>query len=59
MANGSAVWGEYAFVTDTEYFDDITESIKVIKETWVLQDSEVIVFEPFPDWTEEDYEEEE
>lgn len=56
MADGSSIYGEYAWVENEEFFEDVDEPIKVIKETWVLQKSETIVFEP-QWWDEDEYEE--
>jgi hypothetical protein len=58
LEDGSPIFGDYSWVDGTEFFEDVTETTKVIKETWVLQDSEVITFEPVF-WAEEDYEDEE
>jgi len=57
MEDGSDVWGEYAFVVHEEFFDGVTEPTRVIKETWILQDTEVVTFEP-EYWNEEDWSEE-
>jgi hypothetical protein len=57
MEDGSLVWGEYSFVTEVEFFEGVTEPTRVIKETWILQDTEVVVFEP-EYWNEEDWSEE-
>ena len=58
MADGSQIWGDYAWVENPEFFDDVVESTKVIKETWILQESETVVFEPVF-WNADDYDEEE
>lgn len=36
LADGDPVYGEYAFVTDTEYFNDRFDPVKVVQERWVL-----------------------
>lgn len=56
MEDGSAIWGEYAWVENEAFFEDVGEPVKVIKETWVLQKSEIVVFHPSW-WDEEEYDE--
>lgn len=53
MANGEPIWGDYAWVDSPEFFDDLDEPIEVVKEVWVLQNSDVVTF-----GTQWDYEEE-
>lgn len=53
MADGSLVFGEYAWVENEEFFEELDEPVKVVKETWVLQKTEMVVFEP-PWWVEDD-----
>lgn len=53
LADGSLIWGEYAFVTETEFFEDLDYPVDVIKETWVLQDSETVNFAPLW-WSDEE-----
>ena len=49
MADGSQVAGEYAFVTDTEWFEERDEEIRVIKKTYYLVHEEEVVFpDPYP-----------
>ena len=55
MEDGSLIWGDYAWVENPEYFEGVTEPTKVIKETWILKDSKIEIFEPIY-WDEEDYE---
>lgn len=58
MEDDSLIWGDYAFVENSEFFEGVTEPTKVVKETWILQSSEVVVFEPTY-WNEDWYEDEE
>ncbi len=44
LANGDQVWDEYAFVVNTEFFEDVDRPTEVIKETWTLVASETIIF---------------
>lgn len=37
MADGSDIYGEYGWVTETEFFDGADEPTDLIKKTWVLQ----------------------
>lgn len=46
LANGDLVGGEYGFVTDDEFFDDIDEPVEVVKQTWRLVSSETVTFKP-------------
>jgi hypothetical protein len=43
MADGSQVWGEYQFVTGTEWWDDREEEVRLIKRTYRLVSEEEIV----------------
>lgn len=52
MEDGSSICGEYAWVENEEFFEDIDEPVRVVKETWVLQSTEVVTFDPF--WWDED-----
>jgi len=36
MKDGSLIYGEYTFVTDLEFFDDILDPLEIIKKEWVL-----------------------
>lgn len=56
LANGDPIWGEYAFVTGTEFFEDVADETEVIKETWLLKETETITVKPF--WWSDDEEEE-
>lgn len=49
MADGSQIFGEYSFVTETEFFDDSSEPTELIKETWTLWSSEAVTHIP-PGW---------
>lgn len=42
MADGSLVAGEFGWVADPDYFDDVDEPVEVIRETWSLVETEVI-----------------
>lgn len=53
MADGTEIFGEYAWVTDPEFFEDGDEPIEVIKETWKLIGSETVTFKPSW-WTDDD-----
>jgi hypothetical protein len=44
MEDGSDIYGEYAWVTGPEFFDDTDDECRVVKETWRLVGSEVLVF---------------
>lgn len=48
MADGSSVYGEYAFVTDTEWFTegDDFEPIEVVREEWLLMQTTPVTFHP-------------
>ena len=39
LADGEPIYGEYAWVDDSSYFDDMGEAVEVIVETWQLIDS--------------------
>lgn len=58
MLDGSPVMGEYSWVDSAETFDGVVETTKVVKETWVLMDTEVVTFEPVF-FSDIDYDEEE
>lgn len=51
MADGSLVCGEYAFVTELEFFDDNPEPTELVKAVWVLRSVEPYVVLP-PGWEE-------
>jgi hypothetical protein len=53
MEDGSDIYGEYAWVTDTEFFEE-SDECRVIKETWRLVDSEVVVFNEWIDDEDDD-----
>jgi hypothetical protein len=53
MEDGSDIYGEYAWVTDTEFFEE-SDECRVIKETWRLVDSEVVVFNEWVDDEDDD-----
>lgn len=55
MEDDSLIGGEYGWVANEEYFEELDYPVKVIKETWVLQKSEIVVFHPSW-WDEEEYE---
>lgn len=44
MANGEPIFGEYAWVENPEFFDDVSEPVEVVKETWALVSVEPITF---------------
>lgn len=49
MADGSQVCGEYEFVTDTEWWDDRDEEVRLIKRTYrLIAEEEVVLPDPFP-----------
>lgn len=62
MEDGSPIFGEYAWVTQEEFFDDVDEPTRVIKETWTLAESEVVTFNPiywddeYEAWYDDEYE---
>lgn len=45
-SDGEPIGGEYAFVTELEWFDMDTEPTELIKETWTLISSETITVGP-------------
>lgn len=56
--DGSLIQDNYLWVDSIEAFDDIVETTKVVKETWILKDSEIITLEPVF-WAEDFYNEDE
>lgn len=42
MADGSLIWGEYEWVSDTNFFDDSDEELQVVRERWVCIERETI-----------------
>lgn len=54
MEDGSDIYGEFAFVTDPEFFDDTDDECRVVKETWKLVTSEVVIFNEDEDDEDED-----
>lgn len=54
MEDGTDIFGEYAWVTDTEFFEESDDECRVIKETWRRVESEVVVFNEWVDEDEED-----
>lgn len=55
-ADGEPI-GDYAWVTDTEFFDNPYENFgqtEVIKEVWVLRHSETLMLGPEPEPEEDD-----
>lgn len=53
MADGSDIYGEYAWVTDTEFFEE-SDRCEVVKETWKLVASEDIVINEYEDDEDDD-----
>lgn len=53
MADGSLIYGEFTFVTESEFFDGIDIPTEVVKETWSLVSRETVTFTPYG-WSEED-----
>lgn len=48
MADGSGI-GEYEFVTDTEWWDDRDEEVRLIKRTYrLIAEEEIVLPAPFP-----------
>ena len=49
MADGSEIYGEYSFVTETDgWFDDRDEEIRLIKRTYLLvSEEEVVLPDPY------------
>lgn len=45
-ADGEPIWGEYDFVVNEEFLEEVDEPLDVIKEVWQLSSSEVITFRP-------------
>lgn len=56
--DGNLIQENFLWVDSIEAFDDIVETTKVIKETWILQNSEIITLEPVF-WSEDFYNDEE
>jgi hypothetical protein len=50
MADGSQVWGEYSFVTDTDgWFDDRDTEVRLIKRTYrLVSEEEIVLPDPCP-----------
>lgn len=49
MADGSAVYDEYSFVTETEWFDDRDDEVRLIKRTYkLISEEEVVLPDPYP-----------
>lgn len=44
LANGEPVFGEYEWVTGPEFFEKCDEPTTVIKEEWVLESAQEIVY---------------
>jgi hypothetical protein len=53
QADGQPVDGEYAWVTDLEYFADVDQPTDVVKETWTLVSRETLTVKP-PFWDDDD-----
>lgn len=43
IANGDLVWGEYEWVSDLNFFEEVDEPATLLKETWVCVGREEIV----------------
>ena len=56
MEDGSQIFGEYAWVENPEFFEEVSEPTRVIKETWILKESEIVTFNPIY-WQDDDYDE--
>lgn len=54
MANGDLIFGEYGFVNDPDYFDEVDQPTEVVREKWSLIEAETIIFGADED--DEDYE---
>lgn len=46
MADGSQIYGEYAFVDGPEFFEGVDQPTDVVEETWVLKSSRTVTFKP-------------
>ena len=53
LASGDLIYGQYGWVTDSDYFDDVDWPLEVVRETWQRMDSEPVTFEP-PGWKADD-----
>ena len=45
-ADGEPIYGEYDFVTQTEWFEDIDEPVELIMEDWSLTGSKLVTLYP-------------
>ena len=49
MADGELVFGEYEFVTGTEWWDDRDEEVRLIKRTYrLISEEEITLPDPNP-----------
>lgn len=48
IADGSLVWGEYEWVGELQFFEEVDEPVTLLKETWVCVSREQIVVGPKP-----------
>lgn len=49
MADGEPIWGEYAFVTTLDGFDDRDDEVRLIKRTYrLISEEEVVLPDPYP-----------
>ena len=39
-ADGSLVFGEFAFVTELDWFDDRSDEVRLVRQRWLLLDAE-------------------
>lgn len=46
LADGGLIWGEYDYVSDTEYFEDVDRPVDVIVEWWTLRSATTVTFKP-------------
>jgi hypothetical protein len=55
MADGSEVYGEYSFVTETAWFDDRDDEVRLIKRTYrLVSEEEIVLPDPYPIEDEDD-----
>ena len=49
MADGSPCFDEYAFMTDTEWWDDRDGEVRLIKRTYrLISEEEIVLEDPYP-----------
>lgn len=53
LADGDLIMGEFGWVTDTDFFDDLDDQVEVIRREWKLVKVDRVMFGP-PPLTEEE-----